>query len=95
MNWQVEVTVDNLDPDGYYFLANRWESMGRVNYLYWSRGLNGKESWTSKPGIAIHIRGNDQFVKLLKSNPKFVALKIPEDHAKRWKARKHRIKPRR
>lgn len=95
MNWQVEVPIDKIIPTEAYIVAKRWESMDRINYIYYCRGLNQKETFASKPGIAIHVIGDDKLIKLLKSDPKFVALKIPEDHAKRWKARRHRFKSKR
>jgi hypothetical protein len=96
MSWQTEVPVDQLDPNEYYFLAKTWMFNERPQYCYYMRGLNGRASWGSKPGIAVHFRGDEKMKTLINQNQNqsFVALKIPEDYAKRWKARKPVIKRR-
>ncbi len=57
--------------------------------LFWCRYLSGKEQWSSKPGIAIRFVGDAAFVKKLSEyNGQLVAIEVPSDADKRWRARK-------
>jgi len=60
--WVQEVEVDRIVDGGAYFIAIRPKT-AMAGYLFWSRGLNGKERWASKPGIA--IRGGFRKRKIL------------------------------
>ncbi len=87
-SWIEEVDISSIEDDQAYFLAKKWESsMGVANYLFLSKLLNGKQKFSSKPGIAIRAICNDNFRKILAEHPNYVALKIPMDADKRWKAR--------
>lgn len=87
--WIIEVPAAKLDPRKEYFLANRHEHPpGRFNYAFYSRGLNGKTMWSSKPGIAMRFDGGEKLKAFLAEHTFCTALEIPKDAATRWKARK-------
>lgn len=55
------------------------------------KGLDGKQIWGSKPGIAIRAELDDGLRMLLNRHPDWALVAIPADAAKRWKARKRRF----
>jgi hypothetical protein len=85
--WVQEVEVDQIVDGGAYFIAIRPKT-AMAGYLFWSRGLNGKERWASKPGIAIRVLGNEKLRNQLRERPTLVAVAVPADADKRWKRRK-------
>ena len=83
------VEPEAIDSEKSYFLAIKpvWEF---GCYTYASRGLNGKFCWSIKPGIAIRYKGSNELIDELKKRTNLVALLVPEDVDKRWRARKHK-----
>jgi len=90
-SWIKEVPIDQLVEGKAYFLAKKWETHMGFSYLFHSRLLSGKEQLSCKPGIAIHCIANDKLRKILIERPNYVAIEIPADADKRWKARKRRF----
>ncbi len=89
--WEKEVPIDDIKDDGDYFIAKFNDFSGHRNYMYLARGLNKKLCWSVKPGIAIRYVGGDGLKEhLAKNNGAHVALEVPKDADKRWKARKRR-----
>lgn len=91
--WIKFVPRDQLIDGAEYFLG-RHRNKGDpyhedVDFL--GKGLNGKQQWTCKPGIAIRAICNEKFRKTLEENPDLVAVEIPKDAATRWKARKRKF----
>jgi hypothetical protein len=85
--WIKTVEVDDIEDDKLYFIGRRSERNG-VIHLFWSRPLRGKNQWSVKPGIAIQYVGNDDFRETLKKNPIAIAIKVPVNADKLWRARK-------
>lgn len=85
-----EVPVEETSPDKAYFIAV--PNGPRGAHWYWSRMLNGKEQWTVKAGIAIQYYGGENLVEMFRKNASktLIALEVPDDADKRWKARKRR-----
>lgn len=88
-SWIKEVLPCQIEDGKLYFIATRHNSPG--SYSFYSRGLNGKKSWSVKPGIAIRFTGGAPLVAELAKNQNLVALEVPVDADKRWKARKRRF----
>ena len=55
------------------------------------RGLNGKQIWGSKPGIAMRLELDDGLRMLLQRYEDWALIAIPADADKRWKARTRRF----
>lgn len=85
--WIVECPPEKLSPDKVYFLARRWVTCGSKHYDFYLEWGNGTNKWGGKPSIAVRFRGNDAFKKILSQQKDFVALEVPADADKRWKAR--------
>ncbi len=90
-SWIKVVPIDQLEPTGEYFIAKPVGVPPHEGMLFYGRGLNGKNTWTTKPGIAIRVYGNEKLVQALNANPGIVAVKVPPDADKRWRARKRRF----
>jgi hypothetical protein len=87
----VVVSVAETKPDQLYFIAR-----GRPGrFMFYSRYLSGKCAWSVKPGIAIQAYGGEQLVKTFEKNKangiELVAVEVPADASKRWRARKRRF----
>lgn len=87
----VIVPVEETKPEKAYFIARG--SPGRM--MFYSRYLSGKHAWSVKPGIAIQAYGGEQLVKTFEKNKangiELVAVEVPADADKRWRARKRRF----
>jgi len=83
--WIKEVAIADVVESKAYFLSNKGP-MGY--YSFYSEWMSGKRGWSSKPGIAVQFFGTDQFKAELSKHPDWVALEIPADADKRWRARK-------
>ena len=83
------VEAEDIETGKLYFLAMKpvWE-YGET--LYASRGLNGKFCWAGKPGIANKYAGSEELKAELKAKPDLIAIAVPPDADKRWRARKHK-----
>ena len=69
-----------------YFIATRLNSGHGT--MFWCQYLSGKEQWASKPDIAIQFNGTPAFVaEMRKQAVSVVAVEVPDDADKRWKAR--------
>jgi hypothetical protein len=81
-----EVSQSDIQDGQSYFLARKI----KTSIWFWSQPKNGPEKWTSKPGIAVHFVGGDDLRKVFDKNRQveMVAIEVPSDHAKRWRARK-------
>lgn len=91
MSWIKVVPVSEIVPDGTYFLA--MTPQGNGGTWFWSRYLNGKEQWSSKPGIGIRFVGGPALIaKITEHGGKICAVEVPADADKRWKARKHPVR---
>ena len=91
-SWIKEVSLAQLQEGQTYFLAKKWESKcAGTSYMFHSRLLNGKAQWSSKPGIAVRCVANDKLREILTEHADYVAVEIPVDADKRWKARKRRF----
>lgn len=89
--WIKVVALDALDPAKSYFISLRHhDAHGRPHYTFYSSYLSGRTTWSTKPGIAIQYQGGDTLRNdILKNNHlDLVALEVPADADKRWKARK-------
>lgn len=96
-SWIVETPLDKLDPAKTYFITRRWKDTNdNPHYSFYCCGLNGKETWAGKPGIAIRYVGSpglrDAILK--NSHIDLIAVEVPIDADKRWKARKHQFRTR-
>ena len=85
-DWCVPVPVGETTEDKTYFIGRKYGN----TYMFWSCGLNSKESFTTKPGIAIRFVGGHKLERVFYANPhvQLVAIEVPHDADKRWKARK-------
>lgn len=90
VKWVVEVEHDAIDPAGIYFLAIRPVTRMTL-HMFAARGLNGKSCWSEKPGIAKKFLG-ETIVEHLRNTPSQVAVIVPDDADKRWRARKNRTR---
>lgn len=54
-------------------------------------GLNGKQIWESKPGIAVRVELDDGLRMLCQRYQDWTLIAIPADADKRWKARTRRF----
>ncbi len=96
--WIKEVPTDQLDPSKEYFvsLVRTYGPANTKSYEFWSQPLRGKECWSGKPGIACRYLGDERLVKFItrnndtmdKSFQQLVAVEVPADADKRWRARK-------
>lgn len=96
-SWIKEVPVAEIVEAKTYFIARKWipGNSHTPSYLFHSRLLNGKSDWTSKPGIGIHYVGGAALMEeLLKDRGEvvLVAIEVPADASKRWKARRRRLR---
>ena len=73
----------------FYFLGYQ-HGLSTTSFWLWSQYRSGKQNWSTKPGIGIHFAGGPALDKYISSNSvkNLVALLVPDDHAKRWKAKK-------
>ena len=55
------------------------------------RGLDGKQFWGHKPGIAMRLELDDGLRTLLNNHSDWTLVAIPADADKRWRARKRRL----
>jgi hypothetical protein len=85
--WIKEIAPDELRPEKSYFIAQKFGIHGNC-YAFYSQGLKGKRSFTSKPGIALRYAGGDELRAILEKHPELVFLEVPADADKRWRARK-------
>lgn len=87
-SWQKEVLLSEAKEGNSYFVAKK---IG-TEYYYLSRTKqdrrNGTNSWSVKPGIAMHCIFNEKVRSALLADDGLVLLEIPNDHATRWKARR-------
>ena len=89
-SWIKEVPLCDLIDGECYFLARKWTTGVGLHYLFLSRLANGRPRLSSKPGIAIRCVANDNLRQTLAEHEGYVAVEIPGDADKRWKARKSR-----
>ncbi len=85
--WVKIIPLAEVKDDEKYFIG---KVVGPGVWLH-ARGLSGKLQWSEKPGIAVRYEGNDKFREFLTANSGCVAVKVPADADKRWKARKRRF----
>lgn len=97
-DWVVVVKPEDLDPTKEYFLMIIWVGgHGLRSWSVYSRLLNGEKSFTSKPGIGVRFSANGAKDTLQRNKHKIeglVAVEVPADADKRWRARKRRYTPR-
>lgn len=86
-NWIKYAEIDDIQENKEYFIGRRKEN-NCVGNLFWSRPLRGKDQWTVKPGIAIKYSGSEDFKEMLRKNPIAIAIEVPANSDKRWRARK-------
>lgn len=83
------VPLEETIEEGTYFLAKPIEATnGTISYFYLCRNSQGKQCWAGKLGIAIHLIGGENLLKLISGNPSLsdlVAIEVPPDADKRWK----------
>lgn len=91
MAWIKEVEAENIEGDGVYFIALRRVTR-LAPYMFWSEYLSGKTGWSQKPGIACQYDGSVIKERMIKEKEKCVAVLVPPDAAKRWKARKTKVR---
>lgn len=85
-SWVKIVPTAEVKDGAQYFIG---KIVGPGVWLH-ARGLNGKLQWSEKPGIAIRCEGSDKFRAYLAENTGCVAVEVPADADKRWRARKRR-----
>jgi len=85
--WPVVTPLDELQDTACYFIA---KPFGKGSFIFYSKGLNGKTIWSVKPGLAVHFKGGEKLKEALRKFDDLVAIKIPDDYATRWKARKRK-----
>ena len=95
-SWIKEVPVAEIVEAKSYFIARKWiaGNSRTPSYLFHSRLLNGKSDWTCKPGIGIRYVGGAALKEELskdRGDVILVAIEVPSDASKRWKARKRRF----
>lgn len=89
-NWdKTSVEPDKIETGRLYFLARKpvWKYGALV---YAARGLNGKFCWSVKPGIANKYEGSEALKTELLTNPDLIAIAVPPDADKRWRARRYK-----
>lgn len=86
--WQKIIPVEETREDKSYFITR---GHGTHGTSYWSEYLNGKQAWSIKPGIAMHVCGGPALVATFAKNPHvaLAAMEVPHDAAKRWRRRRH------
>ena len=85
--WQpIELTAGDIQEDKDYFLVMLKLTPSSPR-LYLAFGLDGKQMWSQKPGIAAHVAGDDKLRKILRNDGTLRAIEVPADHARRWRAR--------
>lgn len=94
--WIKAVEATNIEEGKIYFFAKTY---GR-GFDFWSQWKNGRKCWSGKPGIAMRFQGGTDFRADIERNqkkfdaemgdkaPKFMAIEVPADADKRWRARK-------
>ena len=89
--WIKQIPVAETKEDKSYFIARSYNN-GK-SFDFWSCYLNGKENWSIKPGIAIRYHGGESLIRTFAKNPQaeLIAIEVPADADKRWRARKHSI----
>lgn len=91
--WQpVELTAADIKEDRDYFLVMLKLTPASPR-LYLAFGLDGKQKWSQKPGIAAHVVGDDKLRNILRNDGTLRAIEVPADHVRRWRARKPKVKP--
>lgn len=89
MSWKIIVPNHSLVDGKRYFLAWPQYMNGAIaEWRFWSRALNGKKIWSTKPGIAMKIVCDENLRSDLVSNPDWCAVEIPENAEKIWRKRK-------
>jgi hypothetical protein len=83
------VDPETIELGRLYFLAMKPETE-YAPLLYASRGLNGKFCWSVKPGIANKYEGSERLKAELQAKPNLIAIAVPPDADKRWRARRHK-----
>lgn len=87
-SWIKPVTATDVQDGKLYFvgLKPQWKYGG---WQFWSEGLDGKQRWSVKPGIAMQCVGSDKLRHLLteKRGSGVIAIEVPKDADKRWRAR--------
>lgn len=88
-DWIKEVEFADIKDGQLYFIAQR-PPTDMVMHEFAARGLNGRDIWSQKPGIARKFEGSEDFRKYMEGKPNLIAIEIPADAATRWKARKEK-----
>ena len=87
-DWIKPVAAADVQDGKLYFvgLKPKWKYGA---WEFWSEGLNGKQRWSIKPGIAMKCVGSDKLRALLaeKAADGVMAIEVPKDAEKRWRAR--------
>lgn len=86
-SWIKPVALSDVQDGKLYFVGMppKWEF---GTWAFWSEGLNGKQSWTEKPGIALRFEGGDELRRVLRDRPDVISVEVPKDADKRWRARR-------
>lgn len=91
-DWKKGVAAADVQNGKVYFvgLKPKWKHGA---WEFWSEGLNGKQRWSIKPGIAMRCEGSDKLRKLLteKAADGVMAVEVPKGADKRWRARRAKI----
>ncbi|BBH11781.1 hypothetical protein [Chromobacterium haemolyticum] len=88
--WIKIVPADEIiDGEAYFLAVDRGTGLCR-SYMFYSTDIKGKKILSSKPGIAIHVAGNEKLRTILREKPDHVAIQIPADADRRWARRKKR-----
>lgn len=92
IDWIKQIPVEQTSKDKLYFLARSYNNGN--SFDFWSKYLNGTETWSVKPGIAVRFYGGEQLVKTFAKNPgvPLVAIEVPADADSRWRKRKRRFR---
>lgn len=91
-SWIKKVPVAETTEEGTYFIAKQNGTSG--SYFFWSTYLSGKEGWSVKPGLGNRYKGGASLARMFGKNSgmNLVAIEVPPDADKRWKARRPKFR---
>ncbi len=87
-NWIREVEASDVVDGAAYFVAKRPHDCDCKTWYFFAENRAGKRMMSIKPGIAMQFNGDDKLRELLKAQADLVAVAVPADADKRWRARR-------
>lgn len=92
--WAKPVEAKDIQESELYFLGKNVTAHSAdfgPSWIFYSKDIKGKTIWSSKPGIALRIRGDQKLREILAENPDLQAVPVPKDADQKWKRRQRRL----